>query len=121
MSHPAKKIKIASEDHGEAKGAPMVPALAEEHEEPAEQLEEHAEQQEADDALEEGFKEELDNAVAALEEIQEKIRGVRTPPMLHVLAFIAWHACPVKGPAPRMLKASIDLAVPDHPSQRHFL
>ncbi len=76
MSHQDKKPKLDDKEDEQAKGGPAEAALAEEHEEHAGQVEEHAEQQEADDALEEGYKEELDGAVAALEEIQQKIQGV---------------------------------------------
>ena len=76
MSHQDKKPKLDREEEEEAKGGTAEAALGEEHEEHAGQVEEHVEQHEADDALEEGYKEELDAAVAALEEVQEKIRGV---------------------------------------------
>ena len=75
MSHPAKKIKVDSEDVIEAKGAPAEAATAEEHEDGGEE-QEHVEEEEVYEALDEGLKEELDSAVAALEEVQEKIRGV---------------------------------------------
>lgn len=100
MSHRDKKAKVTSENDEGDKGAPVEATQAEEHEEDGGQLEEHAEQQEADDALEEGYKEELDGAVAALEEVQEKIRGVGLSPMPHVLPCIACHALAAEAPPP---------------------
>ena len=94
MSHQDKKVKLDSKEEEEVEGGPAEAALAEEHEEHAGQVEEHAEQHEADDALEEGYKEELDGAVAALEEIQERIQGVRvllcpTYSLVHAMHFLS--------------------------------
>ena len=91
MSHPAKKLKVDSEDIIDAKGAPAEAAPAEEHEGGGEERE-HAEEEEVYETLDEGLKEELDSAVAALEEVQEKIRGVGLHLRPHDEAGIS--ACP---------------------------
>ena len=83
MENPSKRAKIDNEEHAKAKGAQATTETAVElkHEDDAEAAEQGAvEQQDLDleelDAEEVEQQEELNTAMAALEDVQERIRGV---------------------------------------------